>query len=261
MDTAVTLKLPTYWDAHAAVWFAQADSQFALRGGVSPMVKISCQSDQTVAEQIAQAKSRRMPTCVCPYADGKCFDYRWKSGPWVGTERTVWCQRSDGINVTGGCFPPAEPTKLRTCQPACTVPYSICLEGEHCVCEDGFLGVLSPGGVLEACMRGEESEGIFLGIPEGFGETTSQGQGAGVLKTWSMEPFDAEGKLKAWVYGIAVAGFVLFIFIISMTCFACKRLKAPLRKAMKKTSPNRTASYDGDLDLRNWPSLLSPGCG
>ncbi|KAJ8400140.1 hypothetical protein AAFF_G00398340 [Aldrovandia affinis] len=29
---AVALKLPEFWQEHAAVWFAQAEAQFALRG-------------------------------------------------------------------------------------------------------------------------------------------------------------------------------------------------------------------------------------
>ncbi|MEE8151605.1 MAG: hypothetical protein V3T76_01045 [candidate division NC10 bacterium] len=31
MESSVALKLPTFWESHAAIWFAQADSQFALR--------------------------------------------------------------------------------------------------------------------------------------------------------------------------------------------------------------------------------------
>lgn len=34
-------------------------------------------------------------------AGGKCYQYTWKTGLWDNNERTVWCQRSDGINVTG----------------------------------------------------------------------------------------------------------------------------------------------------------------
>lgn len=44
-------------------------------------------------------------------AGGKCYHYTWKASLWNNNERTVWCQRSDGVNVTGiptsdscGCF-------------------------------------------------------------------------------------------------------------------------------------------------------------
>lgn len=32
---------------------------------------------------------------------GKCYNYVWKASLWQDNERTVWCQRSDGVNVTG----------------------------------------------------------------------------------------------------------------------------------------------------------------
>lgn len=41
-------------------------------------------------------------------ADGQCYEYKWMASAWKGSSRTVWCQRSDGVNVTGkppiSCF-------------------------------------------------------------------------------------------------------------------------------------------------------------
>ncbi|GAB0191321.1 thrombospondin type-1 domain-containing protein 7B [Grus japonensis] len=37
-----------------------------------------------------------------PCSGGKCYDYLWKTSLWRDNIRTVWCQRSDGINVTDG---------------------------------------------------------------------------------------------------------------------------------------------------------------
>ncbi|ELV10224.1 Thrombospondin type-1 domain-containing protein 7B [Tupaia chinensis] len=39
--------------------------------------------------------------CSVPCPGGKCYHYTWKASLWNNNERTVWCQRSDGINVTG----------------------------------------------------------------------------------------------------------------------------------------------------------------
>lgn len=39
--------------------------------------------------------------CVCPCAGGTCLSYEWVTGEWKDNQRTVWCQRSDGVNVTG----------------------------------------------------------------------------------------------------------------------------------------------------------------
>ncbi|MED6259489.1 Thrombospondin type-1 domain-containing protein 7A, partial [Ataeniobius toweri] len=36
-----------------------------------------------------------------PCTGGQCFEYKWRTGPWRGSSRHVWCQRSDGMNVTG----------------------------------------------------------------------------------------------------------------------------------------------------------------
>lgn len=32
---------------------------------------------------------------------GKCHSYEWRTGGWSNNQRVVWCQRSDGVNVTG----------------------------------------------------------------------------------------------------------------------------------------------------------------
>ncbi|KAI4543884.1 hypothetical protein MG293_006678 [Ovis ammon polii] len=34
--------------------------------------------------------------------DGQCYEYKWMASAWKGSSRTVWCQRSDGVNVTDG---------------------------------------------------------------------------------------------------------------------------------------------------------------
>nr|XP_020855680.1 thrombospondin type-1 domain-containing protein 7A isoform X4 [Phascolarctos cinereus] len=34
--------------------------------------------------------------------EGQCYEYKWMASSWKGSSRTVWCQRSDGLNVTDG---------------------------------------------------------------------------------------------------------------------------------------------------------------
>lgn len=42
-----------------------------------------------------------MFVCVCPRAGGTCLGYEWVTDEWKDNQRAVWCQRSDGVNVTG----------------------------------------------------------------------------------------------------------------------------------------------------------------
>lgn len=36
-----------------------------------------------------------------PVVGGKCHSYEWRTSAWSDNVREVWCQRSDGVNVTG----------------------------------------------------------------------------------------------------------------------------------------------------------------
>jgi len=54
---------------------------------------------------------------LCGAAGGKCHSYEWRTSAWNDNERSVWCQRSDGVNVTG--IPPLT-LRLREWQIFCT---------------------------------------------------------------------------------------------------------------------------------------------
>nr|XP_032801799.1 thrombospondin type-1 domain-containing protein 7A-like isoform X2 [Petromyzon marinus] len=241
-----------------------------------------------------------------PCDDGKCFQYQWRSGPWRGTEREVWCARSDGINVTGmivivvtaflqtpfqsmtfkmhstlntpfsvlntgGCLASSEPPRMRSCQPPCPKPNSFCTQTGTCECARGFSRASVLGGTAVRCERVTLTAGAGSGgsgSGGGGGEHRADvvaGHGAGrsrpdvngdtrlgdVLRTWSMQPYGPDGKLKVWVYGVSAAACVLLTFIVSMIYLACKRPKRPIRRPVKRPSPRRpvTLTYDGDIDL------------
>uniref|UniRef100_A0A8B9KE92 Thrombospondin type-1 domain-containing protein 7A n=1 Tax=Astyanax mexicanus TaxID=7994 RepID=A0A8B9KE92_ASTMX len=86
-----------------------------------------------------------------PCTDGQCYDYKWMTGAWKGSSRLVWCQRSDGLNVTGGCLATSEPVSDRSCDPACDKPRSYCTEAGICGCEEGYTEVMTSDGVLDQC--------------------------------------------------------------------------------------------------------------
>uniref|UniRef100_A0A8D2ZLL0 Thrombospondin type-1 domain-containing protein 7A n=1 Tax=Scophthalmus maximus TaxID=52904 RepID=A0A8D2ZLL0_SCOMX len=88
-----------------------------------------------------------------PCKEGKCHSYQWRTGGWSNNERVVWCQRSDGVNVTGGCFPQKRPTTVRHCHPPCTKPFSHCTPSGVCGCEKGYTEVMTTHGFLDYCTR------------------------------------------------------------------------------------------------------------
>ncbi|KAF3839603.1 hypothetical protein F7725_018320 [Dissostichus mawsoni] len=60
---------------------------------------------------------------------GQCYEYKWFSGGRQNSTRpSIWCQRSDGLNVTGGCLPMNPPVDNSSCDPLCLMPKSFCSE-------------------------------------------------------------------------------------------------------------------------------------
>uniref|UniRef100_A0A8C8DTX3 Thrombospondin, type I, domain containing 7Aa n=1 Tax=Oryzias sinensis TaxID=183150 RepID=A0A8C8DTX3_9TELE len=172
---------------------------------------------------------RRRTVVQAPQGDGRpwgqCFEYKWRSGPWRGSSRQVWCERSDGLNVTGGCLQSSKPMADRSCHPPCTKPRSFCTEAGVCGCEEGFTEVMTSDGLLDQC-----TVIPMLEIPttgdnradvktiRGFNPTQPAASAPGRAgRTWFLQPFGPDGKLKTWVYGVAAGVFVLLVFIISMT--------------------------------------------
>lgn len=124
-----------------------------------------------------------------------------------------------------------------------------------CSCEEGYTEVLSSNGTLEQCTlipvvviptmedkRGDvkTSRAVHPTQPS----TNATGRG----RTWFLQPFGPDGRLKTWVYGVAAGAFVLLIFIVSMIYLACKKPKKPQRRQNNRLKP-LTLAYDGDADM------------
>ncbi|XP_069067932.1 thrombospondin type-1 domain-containing protein 7A [Pleurodeles waltl] len=191
-----------------------------------------------------------------PCTDGHCFEYKWISSPWRGASRTVWCQRSDGVNVTGGCLIMKQPDADRSCSPKCIQPHSYCTEGGTCGCEDGYTEVMSSDGSLTQCTvipvvvlpttdnkKGDVKTSRAINPTQP--SSSQSGRGG---RTWFLQPFGSDGRLKTWVYGVAAGAFVLLIFIVSMIYLACKKPKKPPRRQNNRLKP-LTLAYDGDADM------------
>ncbi|MEQ2256378.1 hypothetical protein ILYODFUR_023605 [Ilyodon furcidens] len=64
-----------------------------------------------------------------PCTGGDCYEYKWFSSSRPNSNPPViWCQRSDGLNVTGGCPAINPPVDNSSCDPTCLMPKSFCSE-------------------------------------------------------------------------------------------------------------------------------------
>ncbi|XP_031134376.1 thrombospondin type-1 domain-containing protein 7A isoform X3 [Sander lucioperca] len=192
-----------------------------------------------------------------PCTEGQCLEYKWRTGPWRASSRHVWCQRSDGLNVTGGCPMTAKPMADRSCDPPCIKPRSLCTEAGVCGCEEGYTEVMTSDGLLDQCTvipvleipTAGDSKADVKTI-RAFNPTQPAASGPGRAgRTWFLQPFGPDGKLKTWVYGVAAGAFVLLVFMVSMTYLACKKPKKPQRRQMNNRLKPLTLAYDGDADM------------
>ncbi|KAI7806178.1 putative thrombospondin type-1 domain-containing protein 7A-like [Triplophysa rosa] len=201
-------------------------------------------------ENIAQCPDQEWQSRPC--SDGECFEYRW-----MGSSQLIWCERSDGINVTGGCHPTLPPASDQSCDPPCDKPQSFCSEDGLCVCEEGFTEVLTAEGLLEQCTPIPVLEIPTAGDKKGDVKTSravnptlpTTEQPGRVGRTWYLQPFGPDGKLKTWVYGVAAGVFVLLVFVVSMIYLACKKPKKPQRRQNNNRLKPLTLAYDGDADM------------
>uniref|UniRef100_A0A8B9KDM6 Thrombospondin type-1 domain-containing protein 7A n=1 Tax=Astyanax mexicanus TaxID=7994 RepID=A0A8B9KDM6_ASTMX len=168
-----------------------------------------------------------------PCTDGQCYDYKWMTGAWKGSSRLVWCQRSDGLNVTGGCLATSEPVSDRSCDPACDKPRSYCTEAGICGCEEGYTEVMTSDGVLDQCTvipvleipTAGDSKADVKTI-RAFSPTQPTNNLPGRSgRTWFLQPF----------------GPVYYSVI--------KKPKKPQRRQMNNRLKPLTLAYDGDADM------------
>ncbi|XP_061210326.1 thrombospondin type-1 domain-containing protein 7B isoform X2 [Neopsephotus bourkii] len=183
-----------------------------------------------------------------PCSGGKCYDYLWKTSLWQDNVRMVWCQRSDGLNVTGGCALQTKPAEVRYCSPACTKPFSYCTQRGVCSCERGYTEIMRSNGFLDYCMKvpGLEDKKADVKTIAGKNKPVNSKM-HDIFKGWSIQPFNPDGKLKMWVYGVSAGGFLIIVFLIFTSYLMCKRTKQH-----QSTPPQQkplTLAYDGDIDM------------
>ncbi|KAM8933548.1 thrombospondin type-1 domain-containing protein 7B [Pelodytes ibericus] len=242
--------VPCAGDCHLTEWSHWSPCETSCIGGRSfETIGRQSRSRTFIVESLEnQENCPRQAIETRPCAGGKCFKYVWKMSPWNENRREVWCQRSDGAIVTGGCSILSQPAAVRVCDPPCTKPFSYCMQSGVCGCEHGYTEIMRSNGFLDYCLKVsgtefkkadvkksvEKSKHVNSKIPE-------------IFKGWSIQPFDPEGKVKLWVYCVSAGSFVVIVLLILLSYLICKKPKEhisffPQQKPL-------SFSYDGDIDM------------
>ncbi|KAK1789123.1 hypothetical protein P4O66_015074, partial [Electrophorus voltai] len=147
--------LPCPGDCHLTEWSSWSSCQLTCLEGRS----FEAEGHQARSQAVIIQTVENQESCpqqvfeTRPCKGGKCHSYEWRTSTWNNNERSVWCQRSDGVNVTGGCFEINRPAGVRHCHPPCTKPFSQCKQSGVCGCERGYTEVMTTHGFLDYCTK------------------------------------------------------------------------------------------------------------
>ncbi|CAJ1071311.1 thrombospondin type-1 domain-containing protein 7B [Xyrichtys novacula] len=243
--------IPCPGDCHLTEWSSWSSCQLTcLEGRSFETTGYQARSRAVIIQ--ATENQLRCPDQIFetrPCKGGKCLSYQWRTGGWSNNERAVWCQRSDGVNVTGGCSQQKKPTKVRHCHPPCTKAFSYCTPSRVCGCEKGYTEVMSMHGFLDYCTR---TPGMDNNKKADVKTNTGRlkpgpSQAEDHFREWTLRPVGPDGRIKLWVYAVTAVGFILLLFIIALSFLVCSPPKTT------KTSPPPqkplTMAYDGDMDM------------
>ncbi|XP_068186329.1 thrombospondin type-1 domain-containing protein 7B [Antennarius striatus] len=243
--------VPCPGDCHLTVWSSWSSCQ------------LTCLEGRSFETTGRQARSRAVIIQVmenqgsCPHQvfetqpckGGMCHTYQWRTGGWSNNERAVWCERSDGVNVTGGCFPQKRPTTVRHCHPPCTKPFSHCTPSGVCGCERGYTEVMTMHGFLDYCTRTPGVDNNKKADVKTNSGRLKPGLSPAqdLFKEWTLRPVGPDGRVKLWVYAVIAVGFIFILFIIALSFLVCK----PAKTTKTSAPPQKplTLAYDGDMDM------------
>ncbi|XP_037532443.1 thrombospondin type-1 domain-containing protein 7A [Nematolebias whitei] len=172
----------------------------------------------------------------------------------VDRDKQIILKEACVLPCPGGCPAMNPPEDNSSCDPPCLMPRSFCSEAGVCMCDEGFTEVLSSDGQLTQCAPIPILEIPTAGDKKGDVKTSravnptlpTTVQPGRTGRTWYLQPYGPDGKLKMWVYGVAAGAFVLLIFIVSMIYLACS-LCAKVHHSLKTQEPdtNGTAMWTG----------------
>ncbi|XP_047666453.1 thrombospondin type-1 domain-containing protein 7B isoform X2 [Tachysurus fulvidraco] len=240
--------IPCPGDCHLTTWSQWSMCQLLCLDGRSFEMLGHQARSRAVIVQVLENKAS-CPSQVYetrPCQRGTCLSYEWVTGEWKENQRAVWCQRSDGVNVTGGCFLQTKPSTVRQCTPACTKPFSFCTQGGMCGCEKGFTEVVTSSGFLDYCTKTPESDYKKANAKRSGGRLRRLHK-QNESRTWTLQPLGPDGRVRLWVYGLMAGGFIMILLIITMSFLLCKNPKDD--KNSSRTQRALALAYDGDTDM------------
>ncbi|XP_065818358.1 thrombospondin type-1 domain-containing protein 7B [Labrus bergylta] len=243
--------VPCPGDCHLTVWSSWSSCQLTCLEGRSFETTGRQARSRAVIIQVME-NQESCPNQIFetrPCKGGKCHSYQWRTGGWSNNEREVWCQRSDGVNVTGGCFQQKKPTTVRHCHPLCTKPFSYCTPSGVCGCEKGYTEVMTMHGFLDYCTRTPGVDNNKKADVKTNSGRLKPGpsQAQDLFREWTLRPVGQDGRVKLWVYAVTAVGFIFILFIIALSFLVCNPSKTT--KTSLPSQKPLTLAYDGDMDM------------
>uniref|UniRef100_A0A672IR05 Thrombospondin type-1 domain-containing protein 7A n=1 Tax=Salarias fasciatus TaxID=181472 RepID=A0A672IR05_SALFA len=241
--------VPCPGDCHLTEWSTWSSCQLTCLEGRSFETTGRQARSRAVIIQVMenQASCPHQVFETQPCKGGKCHSYQWRTGGWSNNERVVWCQRSDGVNVTGGCFQQKRPTTLRHCHPACTKPFSHCTASGVCGCEKGYTEVMTTHGFLDYCTRTPGVDNNKKADVKTNSGRLKPGpsQARDLFTEWTLRPVGPGTEMEIIQTSNAL------VFSLTFVCLFLLSFSKPAKTTKMSPPPQKplTLAYDGDLDM------------
>ncbi|XP_074652836.1 thrombospondin type-1 domain-containing protein 7B-like [Tubulanus polymorphus] len=181
---------------------------------------------QTRSKAILRYPGERGAPCpkelweVRPCEGGPCYTFYWHARPWVGNKRSVWCQRSDGVRVEGGCPLDSKPAETKECSPSCDVIFSYCFDIDECRCKEGYTPIYKDE-ILDQCNMSTNA-------------SHSADQQVLFLPKDDITNF--------WMYAVIGAGSAFIIFVVIALYTMCRHFEKERRREQSYRVEHSTSS-------------------
>ncbi|KAI4875451.1 hypothetical protein NFI96_000528 [Prochilodus magdalenae] len=118
-----------------------------------------------------------------------------------------------------------------------------------CGCEKGYTEVMTTHGFLDYCTKTPGGDTRKADVKTSSGRLKpGPSHIQDFFSEWSLQPLSPDGRIKMWVYGATAGGFILILFIITVSFLFCSR---PVKQSKTPSPPQKALAlaYDGDVDM------------